>query len=68
MVAIHRKRIERRGTKFIIGKSNFTYDVHLKCLNFLSFEKTRYLFDVTLWYKASNGHLNEDVSPFLIRF
>ena len=62
------ERIERRGTKFIIGKSNFTYDERLKCLNFLSLEKTRYLFDVTLWYKASNGHLNEDVSPFLIRF
>ena len=68
MVAIHRKRIERRETKFIIGKSNFTYDERLKCLNFLSFEKTRYLFDVTLWYKASYGYLNADVSPFLIRF
>lgn len=32
-------RIQRRGTKFILGKRNFTYDERLKCLNSLSLEK-----------------------------
>ena len=57
--------IQRRGTKFILGKRNFTYDERLKCLNLLSLEKRCYLFDVTSLYKALNGYLNEDVSPFL---
>ena len=30
------ERIQRRGTKFILGKRNFTYDERLKCLNLLS--------------------------------
>ena len=30
-----------------------------------SLEKRRYLFDVTFLYKALNGYLNVDVSPFL---
>ena len=58
------ERIQRRGTKFILGKRNFTYDERLKCLNLLSLER-RYLFDVTFFYKALNGYLNMDVSPFL---
>ena len=53
------------GNKFILGKRNFTYDERLKCLNLLSLEKRRYLFYVTFLYKALNGYLNVDVSPFL---
>ena len=30
------ERIQRRGTKFALGKRNFTYDERLKCLNLLS--------------------------------
>ena len=59
------ERIQRRGTKFILGKRNFTYDERLKCLNLLSLEKRRYLFYVTFLYKALNRYLNVDVSPFL---
>jgi len=59
------ERIQWRGTKFILGKRNFTYDERLKCLNLLSLEKRRYLFDVTFLYKALNGYLNVDVFPFL---
>ena len=58
------ERIQRRGTKFILGKRNFTYDERLKCLNLLSLER-RYLFYVTFFYKALNGYLNMYVSPFL---
>ena len=59
------ERIQRRGTKFILGKWNLSYEERLKCLNLLSLEKRRYLFDVTFLYKALNGYLNVDVSPFL---
>ena len=60
------ERIQRRGTKFILGKRNLTCEERLKCLyNLLSLEKRRYLFDVTFLYKALNGYLNVDVSPFL---
>ena len=59
------ERIQRRGTKFILGKRNFTHDEHLRCLNLLSLEKRRCLFDVTFLYKALNGYLIVDVSPFL---
>ena len=59
------ERIQRRGTKFIPGKRNFTYEERLKCLNLLSLEKRRYLFDVTFLYKALNGYLNVDVFPSL---
>jgi len=59
------ERKQRRGTKFILGKRNFTYDECLKCLNLLSLEKRRYLFDVTFLYNAFNGYLNVDVFPFL---
>ena len=59
------ERIQRRGTKFILGKRNFTYDERLKCLKLLSLEKRRYLFDVTFLYEALNGYLNVDLSPFL---
>ena len=38
------ERIQRRGTKFILGKRNLTYEERLKCLNLLSLEKRRYLF------------------------
>ena len=58
------ERIQRRETKFILGKRNLTYEERLKCLNLLSLEKRRYLFDVTFLYKALNGR-NVDVSPFL---
>ena len=57
--------IQRRGTKFILGKWNLSYEERLKCLNLLSLEKRCYLFDVTFLYKALNGYLNVDVSPFL---
>ena len=59
------EHIQRRGTKFILGKRNFTYDERLKCLNLLSLEKRHYLFDVTFLYKALYGYLNVDVSLFL---
>ena len=59
------ERIQRRGTKFILGKRNFTYDERLKCFNFLSLEKTCSLFDVTFLYKALNGYLKVDVPLFL---
>ena len=59
------ERIQRRGTKFALGKRNFTYDERLKCLNLLSLEKRRSLFDVTFLYQALNGYLNVDVSPFV---
>ena len=59
------ERIQRRGTKFIFGKRNFTRDERLKCLNLLSLEKSRYLFGITFLYKALNGYLNMDVCPFL---
>ena len=41
------ERIQRRGTEFILGKINFTYDERLKCFNLLSLEKRRYPFYVT---------------------
>ena len=41
------------------------YEECLKCFNLLWLEKRRYLFDVTFLYKALNGYLNVDVSPFL---
>ena len=54
------ERIQRRGTKFILGKWNLSYEERLKCLNLLSLEKRRYLFYVTFLYKALNGYLNVD--------
>ena len=62
------ERIEQRGTKFILGKRNLTYEERLKCLILLSLERIRYLFDVTFLYKALNGYFNVDVSPFLNLF
>ena len=59
------EHIQRRGTKFILRKRNFTHDERLKCLNLLLLEKRRYLFYVTFLYTALNGYLNVDVSPFL---
>ncbi|XP_073231870.1 uncharacterized protein [Porites lutea] len=59
------EHIQRRGTKFILGKRNFTHDERLKCLDLLSLEKRRYLFDVTFLYTALKGYLNVDVSPFV---
>ena len=59
------ERMQRRGTKFIPWKKEFYLWRAPKCLNLLSLEKRRHLFDVTFLYKALNGHLNVDVSPFL---
>ena len=53
------------GNNIYSRKRNFTYDERLKCLNFLSLERTRYLFYVTFLYKALNGYSKVDVSPFL---
>ena len=58
------ERKQRRGTKCILRKRNLTYEGRLNCLNLLSLGKRRYLFDVTFLYKALNGYLNVDVSPF----
>jgi len=59
------ERIQWRGTKFILGKRNFTCDKRLKCFSLLWLEKRHYLFDVTFLYKALNGYLNVDVSELL---
>lgn len=62
------ERIQRRGTKFISGKDDISYDDRLKCLSMPSLEKRRYAFDVTFLYKALNGYLNLDsVSEFLFQ-
>ena len=47
------------------GEQNLSLEKGLKCLNLLSLEKRRYLFDVMFLYKGLNGYLNVDVSPFL---
>lgn len=58
MVAYSSRKIEelehmqRKGRKIILGQNDISYKDHLKCLNILSLEKRRYLFDVTLLYKA----------------
>ena len=52
------ERIQQRGTKFTLRQNNISYEDHLKCLNMLSLEKRRYLFDVTFLYKVLNGYLN----------
>ena len=57
------ERIQRKG-KNLSSEKNHTYEDRLKCLNRLSLEKRRYLFDVTFLYKALNGCLNVDVSVF----
>ena len=44
------ERIQRRGTKFILGQNDISYEDRLKCLNMLSLEKRRYLFDVVFLY------------------
>ena len=59
------ERIQRRGTKFILGQNDISYEDRLKCLNMLSLEKRRYLFDVTFLYKAFNGYLNIDLTLLL---
>ena len=59
------ERIQRRGTKFILRKRNFTCDKCLKCLSLLLLEKRHYIFDVTFLYKPLNGYLNVDVSELL---
>ena len=41
------ERNQRRGTKFISRQNDISYEDRLKCLNMLSLEKRRYLFDVT---------------------
>ena len=58
-------RIQWRGTKFILGQNNISYEDHFKCLNMLSLEKRLYLFDVTFLYKVLNGYLNIDLTLFL---
>ena len=57
--------MQRRGTKFILGQNDISYEDRLKCLNMLSLEKRRYLFYVTFLYKALNGYLNIDLTPSL---
>ena len=59
------KRLQRRGTKFILGKRNLTNEERIERPNLVSLEKRRCLFDVTFLYRALNGYLNVDVSPFL---
>ena len=58
------ERIQRRGTKFILGQ-NISHEDRLKCLNMLSLEKRRYLFDVVFLYKALSGYLNIELTPLL---
>ena len=59
------ERIQQRGTKFILGQNDISYEGRLKHLNMLSLEKRRYLFDVTFLSKALNGYLNIDLTPLL---
>ena len=59
------ERIQRRGTKFILGQNDISYEDRLKCLNMLSLEKRRYLFDVVFLYKVLNGYLNIELTPLL---
>ena len=59
------ERIQRRGTKFILGQNDISYEDRLKCLNMLSLEKRRYLFDVVFLYKALNGYLNIELTLLL---
>ena len=59
------ERIQRRGTKFILGQNDISYEDRLKRPNMLSLEKRRYLFDVTFLYKALNGYFNIDLTPLL---
>ena len=59
------ERIQWRGTKFILGQNDISYEDRLKCLNMLSLEKRRYLFDVVFLYKVLNGYLNIELTPLL---
>ena len=59
------ERIQRRGTKFVLGQNYISYEDRLRCLNMLSLEKRRYLFDVTFLYKALSGYLNINLTPLL---
>ena len=59
------ERIQRRGTKFILGQNDISYEDRLKCLNMLSLEKRRYLFDVVFLYKVLNGYLNIELTQLI---
>ncbi|KAK2564322.1 hypothetical protein P5673_012582 [Acropora cervicornis] len=59
------ERIQWRGTKFILGQNDISYEDRLKCLNMLSLENRRYLFDVVFLYKVLNGYLNIELIPLL---
>ena len=62
------ERIQRKGSKFILGQIDISYEDRLKCLNLLSLEKRRYPFDVvTFLYKAFNGYLNIDLFYYFNR-
>ena len=58
------ERIQRKGTKFILGQNDISCEDRLKCLNMLSLEKRRYLFDVVFLYKALNGYLNIELTEY----
>ena len=58
------ERIQRRATKFIL-KTDVEYDTRRERLNLLSLKDRRFLLDALFFYKALNGYINLDVSPYV---
>ena len=58
------ERVQRRATKMILRSRNSNYEEWLRKLDLLLLEKRRLLLDVVFLYKAINGHLNIDVTPY----
>ena len=59
------ERIQRRATKLIL-KTTDEYQQRREKLNLLSLEQRRFLFDVLLLYKALNGHIDVDLSNYVL--
>ena len=58
------ERVQRRATKMILRSRNSNYEEWLRKLDLLLLEKRRLLLDVVFLYKAINGHLNIDITPY----
>ena len=59
------ERVQHRVTKMILRSRNSHYEERLRKLGLFLLEQRRLLLDVVFLYKAINGHLNIDVTPYL---
>lgn len=58
------ERIQRRATKFFL-KTTDEYQQRREKLSLLYLEQRRFLFDVLFLYRASNGHININLSIYV---